>query len=134
MIEIIEIIQLRLEREAPRYPRYSICPGAPEMEVNKITTRKHIYMLFLFICLLFPDRLVNVRWYLTIPSSDQWWITIENHHFQWLPATIPFNGDSTPENHWNFSMVANTGFKLGLNCCKCLEKSQFSVWVCLYNL
>ena len=25
------------------------------------------------------------RWYITIPSSDQWYITIENHRYQWLP-------------------------------------------------
>ena len=30
------------------------------------------------------------RWYITIPSSDQWCATIKNHHFQWLsyPKTI----------------------------------------------
>ena len=25
------------------------------------------------------------RWYVTIPSLDQWWTTIENHRYQWLP-------------------------------------------------
>ena len=40
----------------------------------------------------------------------------ENHRFQWLSPTIPFNGDGTPENHRNFSMVAKTSFKSGLNC------------------
>ena len=25
------------------------------------------------------------RWQVTIPSLDQWWKTIENHRFQWLP-------------------------------------------------
>ena len=30
------------------------------------------------------------RWYITIPSSDQWCATIENHRYQWLsyPKTI----------------------------------------------
>ena len=30
------------------------------------------------------------RWYITIPSSDQWCTTIENHRYQWLsyPKTI----------------------------------------------
>ena len=30
------------------------------------------------------------RWYLTIPSSDQWCTTIENHRYRWLsyPKTI----------------------------------------------
>ena len=30
------------------------------------------------------------QWYITIPSSDQWCTTIENHHYQWLsyPKTI----------------------------------------------
>ena len=30
------------------------------------------------------------RWYITIPSLDQWWTTIENHRYQWLsyPKTI----------------------------------------------
>ena len=27
------------------------------------------------------------------PSSDQWWTTIENHRYQWLLPTVPFNGD-----------------------------------------
>ena len=60
--------------------------------------------------------------YITIPSSDQWCTTIENHcivtngcltpkpsenHWsQWLPSTIPFNGDGNFENHWKFAMVA----------------------------
>ena len=35
----------------------------------------------------------------------------KNHCFQWLPLTIPFNGDSASENHWKFSMVAKTGLK-----------------------
>ena len=30
----------------------------------------------------------------------------ENHWSQWLPSTIPFNGDGNYENHWNFAMVA----------------------------
>ena len=61
----------------------------------------------------------------TIPLSDQWWATIENHQNQWLPdpktiknhwtqwlsQTIPFNGDGAFENHWNFAMVANCGLK-----------------------
>ena len=60
------------------------------------------------------------RWYITIPSSDQWCTTIENHRYQcypipkpsenhwsqWLPSTIPFNGDGNFENHWKFAMVA----------------------------
>ena len=38
-------------------------------------------------------RLVMIRlrrWYITIPSSDQWCTTIENHRYQWLsyPKTI----------------------------------------------
>ena len=35
-----------------------------------------------------PD--IPVRWYLTIPSLDQWWTAIENHRYQWLhdPKTI----------------------------------------------
>ena len=30
------------------------------------------------------------RWYITIPSLDQWCTTIENHRYQWLsyPKTI----------------------------------------------
>ena len=30
----------------------------------------------------------------------------ENHWSQWLPSTIPFNGDGNFENHWKFAMVA----------------------------
>ena len=43
----------------------------------------------------------------------------QNHQktIVWLPPTIVFNGDGTPENHRNFSVVAKTGFKSGLNCC-----------------
>ena len=59
------------------------------------------------------------RRYLTIPSADQCIggqplkIIVtnvcliqkpsENYRFQWLPPTIPFNSDGTPENNWNFN-------------------------------
>ena len=46
------------------------------------------------------------RWYITIPSLDQWCTTIKNHRYQWLPSTILFNGDGNFENHWKFAMVA----------------------------
>ena len=78
------------------------------------------------------------RRYLTIPSADHFIggqplkIIVtnvcliqkpsENYRFQWLPPTIPFNSDGTPENHRNFSLLAKTRLKPGLNCC--LEKSK----------
>ena len=36
------------------------------------------------------------RWYLTIPSSDQWWTTIENHRYQWLPDPKTIGKPSFP--------------------------------------
>ena len=35
----------------------------------------------------------------------------KNHWTQWLPLTIPFNGDGAFQNHWNFAMVAKRGPK-----------------------
>ena len=35
----------------------------------------------------------------------------KNHWTQWLPLTIPFNGDGAFQNHWNFAMVAKCGPK-----------------------
>ena len=35
----------------------------------------------------------------------------KNHWTQWLPQTIPFNGDGAFENHWNFALVAKCGPK-----------------------
>ena len=38
------------------------------------------------------------RWYVTIPSSDQWWATIKKHRNRWLPdpKTIEPNGCPKP--------------------------------------
>ena len=55
------------------------------------------------------------RWYITIPSLDQWRTTIENHRYQWLPSTILFNGDGNFENHWKFAMVAKEWAKSPTN-------------------
>ena len=44
------------------------------------------------------------RWYLTIPSSDQWWTTIENHHYQWLPDPKTIGKPSFPMIACNHSI------------------------------
>ena len=45
------------------------------------------------------------RWYITIPSSDQWWCTtIENHRYQWLSYPKP------SENHWSQWLASTIPF------------------------
>ena len=44
------------------------------------------------------------RWYLTIPSSDQWWTTIENHRYQWLPDPKTIGKPSFPMIACNHSI------------------------------
>ena len=44
-----------------------------------------IKLLFQTWNLLFFASVRLQRWYVTIPSSGQWWTTIENHRNQWLP-------------------------------------------------
>ena len=46
-----------------------------------------------------PSKTIFTNGYLT-------WKPSENHWSQWLPSTIPFNGDCNFENHWKFAMVA----------------------------
>ena len=45
------------------------------------------------------------RWYVTIPSSDQWWATIKNHRNQWLPDPKTIEPNGCPKQFHSIVMV-----------------------------
>ena len=65
----------------------------------------------------------SFRWWW---SSDQWCTTIENHCYQWLLPTIPFNGDGTPENH--FSIVALSSLSSWFSWMRLTVSTPLSLW------